>query len=485
MPNVGDLIELDITNVAHGGVFVARHPDPGSDAIGRGGRVVFVTDTLPGERVLARVTDTGKSSFWRADTVRVLQASPERQRQIWAAASIDCDPVERAGGAEFGHIQLATQCRLKSVVLTDALRRFGGLRPDELAALVAESSGGSGCSGGSGPAASVGETDRAAPAVTSIPVAELVPVLPAPGESEDGTRWRTRVSVHVDQNGMIGPYAARSHTVIPVPDLPLATAAIERAFQELSGVEPGVRSRRVDLVQAADGEVRHSGEQTVLERVHDREFRVASSGFWQVHRSAAAALTAALWAALTPTAQPPPAGAATVAGMAAAELAAQAAAEPGAIHLDLYGGVGLFAATLEEATDPRSAIISVEADAGASAHAQHNLHRAEAIAGRVDRWLAHWDRNASAGERAQASRGVTVLDPPRAGAGKKVVRAIAGFGSRAVVYIACDPVALARDVGLFRELGYQLVHVHAYDLFPNTHHLETVATLVRVDKVAL
>ena len=58
---VGTVCELDITNVAHGGVFVARHE----------GRVIFVADTLPGERVLARITDASQKSFWRADTVEV------------------------------------------------------------------------------------------------------------------------------------------------------------------------------------------------------------------------------------------------------------------------------------------------------------------------------------------------------------------------------------------------------------------------------
>lgn len=79
----GDLIELDVTGIAHGGVCVARHD----------GRVVFVADAIPGERVLARVTEARKKSFARAATVEVLTASPDRQPHIWAEASLDVTPT--------------------------------------------------------------------------------------------------------------------------------------------------------------------------------------------------------------------------------------------------------------------------------------------------------------------------------------------------------------------------------------------------------
>ena len=103
-------VELEITNVAHGGVFVSRLE----------GRVVFVADTLPGERVRARITESSKKSFWRAETVEVLEASPHRQSHVWASSSIDVAPADRAGGAEFGHIDLPHQRELKRQVLADS-----------------------------------------------------------------------------------------------------------------------------------------------------------------------------------------------------------------------------------------------------------------------------------------------------------------------------------------------------------------------------
>lgn len=81
--SAGPLLDLDITGIAHGGTFIARHE----------GRVVFVSDAIPGERVRAQVTDpsTGaddKRSFWRAETVEVLEASPHRRAHVWKEADL-------------------------------------------------------------------------------------------------------------------------------------------------------------------------------------------------------------------------------------------------------------------------------------------------------------------------------------------------------------------------------------------------------------
>lgn len=93
-PAPGDIVTLEITGIAHGGVSIARHE----------GRVFFVHDTLPGETVLARVSEV-KKKFARASAVRVLQPSPYRQAHVWSEAALDRDPADRAGGAEFGHIK--------------------------------------------------------------------------------------------------------------------------------------------------------------------------------------------------------------------------------------------------------------------------------------------------------------------------------------------------------------------------------------------
>lgn len=412
----GDLIDLDITGVAHGGIFVGRHE----------GRVVFVPDTLPGERVRVRLTDTRKKAFWRAETLEVLEAAPERRPHVWASASIDRAPEERAGGAEFGHIALAHQRALKERVIRESLERVGRLElPVEVRAAGAD-------------------------------------------ETPDGTGWRTRVSLHVDEAGRVGPFAPRSHRVVETPDLPLATAAVARAAAELRGGGVG----RIDLVQPADGRVRvlprpdgtrdAAPAEVVEERVGDRVFRVDAGGFWQVHRLAAAALTDAVTERVR----------ASVGDL-----------DPDATHLDLYGGVGLFAAALADMGGVATRVISVESDARATEHAGENLAEwvgARAETARVDRYVGGLVADASERERERLSRGVVVLDPPRAGAGRDVVEGLAALGPSAVVYVACDPVALARDLAIFAEHGYRADGgIRGLDLFPNSHHVEAVVALRR------
>ena len=402
-------VELEVLRIAHGGVSVAElgsADDP--DGPGERRRVVFVADTLPGERVLARITDATHDRFWRAETVRVLNQSPDRQPHLWAAAGVERPPEQRAGGAEFGHITPERQRALKEQVLRDALQRTGGLSTPEVDAL--------------------GTAVRAVPG------------------REDGSRSRTRLRLHVDQDGRVGPYASRSRTVVPVHDLPLAVERLEALLPDRS------TARSVDLVAAADGAFAATGRRShgpIVEHAGGRDFGLEALGFWQVHPAAPDVLQAAVRAALGPD------------------------FDPDADNLDLYGGVGLLAAAMADAGGPATRVSTVESDRAATDHAARNLAdlpRVRAVTARVDQFLARPRRRPGA---------TVVLDPPRSGAGAEVVRAIAESDPARVVYVACDPVALARDLKTFRGLGWRPVRLEAFDLFPNTHHLEAVAALVR------
>lgn len=403
----GTELELEVTGVAHGGISVARHD----------GRVVFVSDTIPGERVVARITEDSKKSFWRAVTVGVVSASPHRQPHVWSAAGIDRAPDDRAGGAEFGHIEIGHQRELKRQVLADSLKRMAGIDTD-------------------------------------------VTVEALPGDAA-GTGWRTRVRLHVDESGSPGPFAARSHRVIAVDDLPLATAAVQAAAP-LADRFPG--EDHLDILEPSTGGARlivgRQKPMTIRERVGDREFRLDDGGFWQVHTHAAETLSSAVQDAID-----------------------EAMFDPRAHNLDLYGGVGLLAAAVGDRFGETTRITSVESDPRATEYAGENLSDwvgARAETGRVERWLGQLAASAGAGERARLREATVVLDPPRAGAGKEVVAALVGLQPAQLIYVACDPVALARDVGLLRERGYELAGLRAFDLFPNTHHVEVVARLVRL-----
>ncbi|WP_101844743.1 class I SAM-dependent RNA methyltransferase [Zhihengliuella sp. ISTPL4] len=411
--SAADVLELDITGIAHGGTFVARHE----------GRVVFVSDAIPGERVRARLLDPSAGageadtrSFWRAETIEVLDASPHRRPHIWPEADVAHDPAQRPGGADLGHIALDQQRVLKRQVLTEAFDRFAG-------------------------------PGLEAPEIEAV-------------ESGDGTGWRTRVTLHVDDAGRVGPFAARSHRVVPVSSYPLARPAIAEAALALHGEQPG----RIELVEPADGRVRmlrhpeterrapkgrrpRPKPEVVQERVGDRAFDVDAGGFWQVHPRAASVLDGAVYGLL------------------------DGHVEPEATHYDLYGGVGLFSRTLADlgGTD----IVTVESSRRATQHAAANLAPLEvtAVTARVDRYLQQPRRGGAAG--------AVVLDPPRSGAGRAVVEGVHALAPSAIAYVACDPVALARDLGTFRGLGWRVDALRGFDLFPHSHHFEVVALLTR------
>ncbi len=409
---LGRQVEIEVTNVAHGGVAVARHE----------GRVIFVSDAIPGEIVIARITDDSKKSFWRAETLSVVTPSEHRRPHVWSAASIDRAPSDRAGGAEFGHIDIAHQRELKRQVLADSLKRMAGIE-------------------------------------TRVTVDAL------PGE-ENGTGWRTRLRLQVAADGTPGPYAARSHRVITVTEVPLATpevaaiAPLDEKFVGMDHVDIVVPSVGNPYVLAGTGSrTEKHRAQRIVERVGEREFRLDARGFWQVHRHAAETLTRAVQEAIE-----------------------ESLFDPRAANLDLYGGVGLLAAAVGDRFGNHLRITTVESDSLSTDHAAENLAEwvgAAAVTARVENYLRQLGSSAGASDRAQIARGTVILDPPRAGAGTAVVRELVALDPVQIVYVACDPVALARDVALFGAAGYELTRLRAFDLFPNTHHVEAVATLVK------
>ena len=143
--------------------------------------------------------------------------------------------------------------------------------------------------------------------------------------------------------------------------------------------------------------------------------------------------------------------------------------------IDLYGGVGLFAKALIKDIGLTGRIDLVEASTTATRDAQQNFRDHKNVTvhrGDVARVISQFE-----------SADVVLLDPPRTGAGQSVLAAIADMAPRSIIYIACDPAALARDTGYLRDSGYHLQSIRAFDLFPMTHHIESIA-LYTADKVS-
>jgi tRNA/tmRNA/rRNA uracil-C5-methylase (TrmA/RlmC/RlmD family) len=273
-----------------------------------------------------------------------------------------------------------------------------------------------------------------------------VEVEPLPGGL---LRWRSRARLAVDADGRAGFHAHRSHRVVPVSDCPISApgtvdVVAGRKWTPGVAVEVTLDSLSRTHIGEVDGP-RVLGDGVAVERAARREWRLDPFGFWQVHPDAADLFVEVVtsWS-----------------GLAAGDAA-----------WDLYSGAGLFAAALADQVGPQGTVIAVESAASAAEDAADNL--ADLTQVRV--FLGHVERVITSDELPAPA--VVVLDPPRKGAGRAVVDAIALRHPARVVYVACDPAALARDVALFAVHGYRLDRLRAFDAFPMTHHLECIALL--------
>jgi len=269
--------------------------------------------------------------------------------------------------------------------------------------------------------------------------------------------WRTRISSATDASGKIGFYASRTHTVIPVSDCIIAARGInfpdlaQRKWPAGSRIEVSVSStgaRAIAIADAARGAKARltEGAAITLEEVAGHSLQVSQASFWQSHENAPVILAAAVCEFI----------------------------REGDHVLDLYGGVGLFAAAMIDIVGIDGKVELLESSTTAVADARRNFVDNPNIlihSGEVSRLLPKIDR-----------ADVIVLDPPREGAGREVILKIARLAPRAIVYVACDPAALARDTVYLQESGFDLNQLRAYDLFPMTHHVECVALFTPFQK---
>ncbi|MCX5611704.1 class I SAM-dependent RNA methyltransferase [Streptomyces sp. NBC_00047] len=433
---VGEEYEVEVGPVAHGGHCIARTSD---------GRVLFVRHTLPGEKVVARVTEGDEDSrYLRADAITVLEASKDRVEAPCPYAG-----PGKCGGCDWQHAKPGAQRRLKGEVVAEQLKRLAGLTPEE-----------AGWDGTVMPA----EGDK-------VPAGQV-------------PQWRTRVQFAIDEDGNAGLRKHRSHDIELIDHCMIAAPGVselgieKQDWPQMASVEaiaasgsgdrqvvltprPGGRLPLVELdkpvsvlrVEEKDGGVhRVHGRPFVRERADGRTYRVGMGGFWQVHPQAADTLIKAVMQGLMP--------------------------RKGEMALDLYCGVGIFAGALAERLGETGAVLGIESTKRAVEDARHNLTdfpRVRIEQGKVEQILP---------KTGITECDLVVLDPPRAGAGKQTVRHIAGLSARRIAYVACDPAALARDLGYFKENGYKVRTLRVFDLFPMTHHVECVAILEPIAKAA-
>lgn len=312
------------------------------------------------------------------------------------------------GGCDFQHISISRQRELKSEVITEQFSRIAKM---ELSIVVEE---------------------------VSQPLG-----------------WRTRCAAVTTKSGALGFYQARSHKVIPVDDCRILIP--EMKFSELAA--RGSKSdQRIEITYSNTGErsistsdMREESPMRLSDgpdishyTVGENSFEVSQKSFWQSHKDAPRILTDA------------------VLGYGDFRI--------GDFVLDLYGGVGLFAAAILPLVGTDGSVHLVEGSKSATADALRNFQgekSVQVITGDVAKVITRFSH-----------ADVIVLDPPREGAGKEVIENLVRLSPRAIVYVACDPAALARDTVYLKDFGYQLESARAFDLFPMTHHIESVAKFV-------
>ncbi|HLA76829.1 MAG TPA: TRAM domain-containing protein [Vicinamibacteria bacterium] len=420
----GDTCEVVVEKAIYRGLGLARHQ----------GQVVLVRRGLPGDRARVRVEKAGRG-FVEAGIDAVLAAAPRR--------SSPCPLFARCGGCAYQDVDYARQLELKQAILRESLLRAGAPWEGDIELHASPESGwrtratlhlGPLPDGGTG----LGLHQPGSHRLVDLSVCEqLTPLLQRTQRALlDGLRdhpHRARVQhIHLAQGLAEDGVVAVLDGDLDPPSA-ASFASLGRSVPWLSGL--GAVCSRGPFVSLNGSPYVHS---TVL----GHRFRVHARAFFQGN------------------------------GFLVEELARTVSEllPAGGTVLDLYAGVGLFSLTQAPHAE---AVVAVEGNAHAAADALANARSAGLSHVQVRR-----------GELLESLRRIParteeriVLDPPRTGAGPRVVEAIVRRGPAAVVYVSCDPPTLGRDLVLFGRAGLVPDSVHVFDLFPDTFHLETVVRL--------
>jgi 23S rRNA (uracil1939-C5)-methyltransferase len=434
MLSPGSVIELAIEKPAAGGRMIARHE----------GLVVLVHAAIPGERVRALVERTGQGVAY-ATTVDLVEASPDRRTGVgdWAC-----------GGSVYAHVAYPRQLVLKAEVVADALARIGRIHLD-------------------GP----------------------IPVTPSP---EEGYRMRARFHV---RGRVLGYFREGTHHLCD----PTSTGQLLPATRELVRDLAGrVREGGFDGVTEIELSENVPASERALHLELDRP--VTPMGLADLARLPTMVGVSAAFGVRGERGRPPLRRTVTAGGTPSvldtleigpdsgrvpvrlqhhaqaffqanrfllATLASRVVSlVPAGPVVDLYAGVGLFSASL--AASGWTSVVAVEGDSAAAADLRANAAphgpALTPVEMAVERFLA---------TRPVGAGATIVVDPPRTGMSKDASVAIAAQQAGRLIYVSCDVATFARDARKLVEAGYRLSHLEAFDLFPNTAHVEVIAVFER------
>jgi 23S rRNA (uracil1939-C5)-methyltransferase len=420
----GDETTLRVERIVPGGDGLARRPD---------GCVVFIPRTAPGDVVEVDYTEE-RRNWRRARVKRLIEPGGDRQTP-------PCDYYDRCGGCQFQHLDYQSQLRVKTGIVLDCLRRLGGVElphldiehsPKPLAyrnkitlALRGDPSGPrAGYHGADDPDAIV---DVAECPLAEDPINEVWRSLRAdlPGLTRPGQR-DARLTLRATTGGQVGLLV----------ESPPGGIDVSRDVVNVAGL---------DVIWWTDHKgrmVAEAGSRQLREGWGPFEFLLTGTSFLQVNREAAAVMDD--------------------------YIRAQCAGDQGRTVVDAYCGFGLRALELAR---QGARVTAVDIDAGSvevgSRLASDHGIAVRFVAGAVERVL-----------KSLLPACTVILNPPRRGVARPVLKALTTQPPDRIVYVSCDPATLSRDL---KGLGsrFQLTACRAFDLFPQTAHVETVVTLDR------
>jgi 23S rRNA (uracil1939-C5)-methyltransferase len=426
--SVGDTLEL----VAEKGVY------RGLGLFRAGGQVIFAPDVFAGERARLRI-ESIERGYARAKVEAVLEPSAARRAS-------PCRYVPQCGGCSYQELQYAAQLELKARILRESLERAGVRFEGDVA------------------------------------------LRPSP---EDG--WRTRAGLHLARRGeewLLGLREEGSHRVVDIQTCLQLSEGLNRAARGLLEALKGdpallARLRGIELAESLDGSERVACLDTTLPVKEAARYGSATAELpWLTGLGVLSQAESRSGRFVQLRGEPYVY--ASVAGLRLrshvrsffqanryllADLvsAVLARVPEGGSALDLFAGVGLFALPLSAggravcAAEINPFAIDDAIANAAAAGLDLRLERAD-VREALQRWPPARDER-------------VVLDPPRTGAGREVVAALVARKPAAVVYVSCDPPTLGRDLRMFADSGYRLESLEAFDMFPDTFHLESLALL--------
>jgi len=415
-------IEVQLTDAAFGGEAIGHLPD---------GRVVFVPRTLPGEMALVHVQQD-RRDFARAELATLERSAPGRVEPLCPYFSAGC------GGCSWQHAEYALQLQLKQQVVADQLRRLGHF---------------------------VDAADVVRPAIGMVDPWHYRNQARFTVGRRFGELCFTYRATHrllrVDHCWIVHP---RINEVIAVAQGRLGNLG-RRIHQVL--IRVGANTGQL-LVSPALPEVPEveSGQPFLEEDLLGRRFRLAPPSFFQVNtRREMRPLPAQISRAWLPL----PSDGLSMAELLALLVLDRVQPEPSGLIVDAYSGVGTFALLLAPLVRE---VIGIEEARSAVRDAVHNgqdVPNARFIQGKTEAVLPGLESRPD----------VVVLDPARVGCHPDVLQALLNQRPPRVVYVSCDPATLARDLRILVDGGYTLLEVQPLDMFPQTYHIESVATLSR------